>query len=106
MRAIDGNDWIGHYDLQINTFIDNLEGCMTGVPEFGDGYIHSLNNEFVDYDIATRNCFRATAIWCQWLGYDKLMEIYEARKSNYRNYLPNALYNIYKDYWIYQGAYR
>lgn len=161
MVPINGNDWIGHYDLhlggewffgdrnfinpvfsyendgklhvfehqhsfahydakkpfevwycsfpadtnQVRSCLRNIEACVASGPVLNNNhdYVYTLNNEFSEYSYREHNCFRATAIWCNWLGDNTLLQIYNRYTTNYEAYKPTKMKALYSSSWDYYG---
>lgn len=91
------------------TFTFNAsESLVTGFAQFMTNYLgnsygttglqYHVNGPFKYYSEGDHNCFRATAIWCQKLGYSTLLDIYN-RSQSFNDYLPKELYKLYGAYW-------
>lgn len=62
---------------------------------------------FENYTNELYNSFGATAIWCDWLGQDKLRDIYEATSTtNYMDYSAWALFDQYYEKWRFTNLYK
>ena len=71
--------------------------------ETGAGCRYDVTSgSFVQYRIATTNCFTAVAAWCKWLGYGALSQI-AANALSYTDYLAWRMYDRYGQYWTYEG---
>ena len=84
------------------------ESLVTGFGQFMTNYLgnsygttglqYHVNGPFKYYNEEDYNCFRATAIWCQKLGYSTLLDIYN-RSQSFNDYLPKKLYELHGAYW-------
>ena len=88
------------YDKLRDTYLDTENEI---VREMGVSYTVTTG-AFTAYNIKKTNCFTATAYFCNWLGYGKLLEIYNS-SSQYTDYIAWKLFDKYGSKWQYQGKY-
>jgi len=100
---VEGNCTIYTYTFDITqtqadalgSFMSNYLGAAYG----STGLQYLVTGPFKYYTREAWNCFHATAVWCNKIGYGKLLEIYDKYTTSYESYLPTALFPIYKNYW-------
>ena len=84
--------------------ISKIEGYMSTSSESkitSNAYEYEVNTgPFVTYTFKNRNCFHATAIFADWVGYSKLIEIYNTYTTDYTKY---SAYNMYQKYYVSGG---
>ena len=87
---------------EVANLITNLKACVNNTPyESGTNYrFHYVtDSKYKTYNVATTNCFRGAAVFAKWLGDDRMMNIYNANKSDYKKYFAWRLYDSYHHLW-------
>lgn len=90
---------MSNFVTKIKSYLDLSETQISG------GYEYDVDSgPFQTYTTEEHNCFAATAVFASWLGYDKLMEIYN-EASSYHDYTAYKLYQEYGENWDDHGYY-
>lgn len=84
-----------------------LDFCNPFEPEFEPYFTkyEVTTGIFKTYTLREVNCFRAVAVWSQFLGNDTLWNIYEQNDTSntYPDYIAWKMFDQYGDSWDYRG---
>ena len=90
---------------EVKACVDRIMSYTGSRQTFTVGYRYPVTSGvFKTYTEVKYNCFAATATWADWLGYGKLLSIYESASSNTDDSAYN-MYMQYKSYWTNRGYY-
>lgn len=69
----------------------------------GTAYRYKVTSSYKDYDVATRNCFKAVGLWVSALGDDRFTNF--AASHPYTDYTAYAMVHNYPSLWDLVGTY-